>query len=221
MRCNKQKNSEALGSIQRTPGVQKTQMMKKEKKIAVYCASSTQIDNCYFSDARRLGQLMAEAGVTLINGAGNMGLMAESANGCLEKGGKAIGIIPSFMIKEGWCHDGMTEIIETADMHERQSKMAELNDAGIFLPGGCGTFAELMELITWKQLGLYLNPIVLLNTNGYFDALLNMMRQAIAQNFMRPVHADIWCVAPTPEVALQMALETPKWDTSIRRFAKI
>lgn len=192
-----------------------------ERKIAVYCASSTQIDDSYFLDAHHLGQMMAEQNITLINGAGNMGLMAESANGCLQKGGKAIGVIPTFMIKEGWCHDGMSEIIETTDMHERQARMAEMSDAGIFLPGGCGTFAELMELITWKQLGLYLKPIILLNTNGYFDSLLNILYQAITQNFMRPVHADIWRVAPTPEEALKMALETPLWDTSIRRFAKI
>ncbi len=191
------------------------------KKIAVYCASSTQISECYFRDARRLGQLMAERGVTLVNGAGNMGLMAESSNGCLEAGGKAIGVIPTFMIKEGWCHDGMTEIIETADMHERQAKMAEITDAGIFLPGGIGTFAEMTELIVWKQLGLYLKPIILLNTNGYFDSMLNTLNHAIRENFMRPVHADIWRVAPTPEEALKMALETPLWDTSIRRFAKI
>ena len=196
-------------------------MTKKQKKISVYCASSTQIDERYFQDARKLGQLMAEQSITLVNGAGNMGLMAESANGCLENGGQAIGVIPSFMIKEGWCHDGMTEIIETADMHERQAKMAEITDAGIFLPGGCGTFAELMELIVWKQLGLYLKPIILLNTKGYFDSMLNTLHQAIKENFMRPVHADIWKVAPTPEVALKMALETPLWDTSIRRFAKI
>jgi len=195
--------------------------MNKGKKIAVYCASSTQIDDCYFKDARRLGQLMGEQGVTLINGAGNMGLMAESANGCLEAGGKAIGVIPTFMIKEGWCHDGMTQIIETTDMHERQAKMAEMNDAGIFLPGGIGTFAEMTELIMWKQLGLYLKPIVLLNTSGYFDSMLNTLHQAIKENFMRPVHADTWCVAPTPEEALRIALETPLWDTSIRRFAKI
>ena len=195
--------------------------MNKGKKIAVYCASSTQIDDCYFKDARRLGQLMGEQGVTLINGAGNMGLMAESANGCLEAGGKAIGVIPTFMIKEGWCHDGMTQIIETTDMHERQAKMAEMNDAGIFLPGGIGTFAEVTELSMWKQLGLYLKPIVLLNTGGYFDSMLNTLHQAIKENFMRPVHADTWCVAPTPEEALRMALETPLWDTSIRRFAKI
>ena len=196
-------------------------MNSKETKIAVYCASSTQIDECYFKDARRLGNLMADKGITLVNGAGNMGLMAESADGCLEKGGKAIGVIPTFMIGEGWCHNGMTQIIETADMHERQAKVAVRTDAGIFLPGGCGTFAELSELITWKQLGLYLKPIILLNTKGYFDSLLNTLHQAITENFMRPVHADIWKVAPTPEEALRMALETPLWDTSIRRFAKI
>lgn len=195
--------------------------MNKDIKIAVYCASSTQIAECYFEDAHRLGNLMADNGVTLVNGAGNIGLMAASADGCLEKGGKAIGVIPTFMVHEGWCHSGMTEIIETADMHERQSRMAELTDGGIFLPGGCGTFAELTELITWKQLGLYLKPIILLNTNGYFDSMLNTLHQAITENFMRPVHADIWKVAPTPELALKMALETPLWDTSIRRFAKI
>lgn len=195
--------------------------MNKETKIAVYCASSTQIEDCYFRDARRLGQLMGEQGMTLINGAGNMGLMAESANGCLENGGKAIGVIPTFMIREGWCHGGMTEIIETPDMHERQARMADMSDAGIFLPGGCGTFAELMELITWKQLGLYLKPIILLNTGGYFDSLLNALNQAIRQNFMRPVHADIWREATTPEMALKLAVETPLWDTSIRRYAKI
>ena len=195
--------------------------MNKDKKICVYCASSTQIDDRYFRDARRLGQLMAEQGVTLMNGAGNMGLMAESADACLEAGGRAIGIIPTFMIKEGWCHEGMTELIETNDIHTRQEKMAELSDGGIFLPGGCGTFAELMELITWKQLGIYLKPIILLNTAGYFDSLLNTLLQAVSQNFMRPVHADIWRVASTPEAALQLALETPLWDTNIRRYAKI
>ena len=195
--------------------------MDKEKKIAVYCASSTQIEDRYFQDAHRLGQLMAARGVTLVNGGGSIGLMAESANGCLEAGGKAIGVIPTFMIKEGWCHENMTEIIETNDMHERQSLMAEMTDGGIFMPGGCGTFAEMMELITWKQLCIYLKPIVLLNTNGYFDSLLNTLHQAIAENFMRPVHADIWRVAASPDDALQMVLETPLWDASIRRYAKI
>lgn len=195
--------------------------MSKRKSICVYCASSTQIDEAYFRDATRLGELMAEQGIALVNGAGNMGLMAASANGCLSRGGKTIGIIPEFMVKEGWQHDGMTDLIVTPDMHERQATMAAKSDAAIVLPGGCGTFAELFELITWKQLGLYLKPIVLLNTNGYYDAMQHVLRQAVEQNFMRDVHADLWLLAETPEEALRLALETPDWDVNIRRFAKI
>ncbi len=191
------------------------------KSICVYCASSTQIDNQYFQAARSLGRLMGERGITLVNGAGSMGLMAASTDGCLEAGGRAVGIIPSFMVKEGWCHQGMTEIIETIDIHQRQEKMAEMSDAAIVLPGGCGTFAELMELITWKQLGLYLKPIVLLNTKGYYDPMLKVLHQAAEQHFMRQQHTAIWQVAQTPEEALDMALTTPLWDTEIRRFAKI
>lgn len=195
--------------------------MIERKSICVYCASSTQIDGAYFRDATRLGELMAEQGITLVNGAGNMGLMAASADGCLSRGGKTLGIIPEFMIKEGWHHEGMTELIVTPDMHERQTTMAEKSDAAIVLPGGCGTFAELFELITWKQLGLYLKPIVLLNTNGYYDAMREVLQQAVAQNFMRDVHANLWLMAQTPEEALRLALETPDWDAGIRRFAKI
>ena len=96
-----------------------------------------------------------------------------------------------------------------------------MSDAAIVLPGGCGTFAELMELITWKQLGIYLKPIILLNTLGYYNATTAMLQQAVEQRFMRLQHADIWRVASTPEEALEMALTTPEWDRNIRRFAKI
>jgi len=195
--------------------------MQKINRICIYCASSTKIDECYFRDARKLGQLMAAKGIAVVNGAGKMGLMQASTDGCLEAGGEAIGIIPSFMIKEGWCHQGMTQIIETPDMHIRQQKMAEMSDAAIVLPGGCGTFAELLELIIWKQLGLYLKPIVILNTNGYYDTLLQALHQAAEQNFMREQHTTIWRVAETPEEALRLVLETPLWDTSIRKLAAI
>ena len=195
--------------------------MSEIKRICIYCSSSTKIDDCYFRDARKLGQLMAAKGIAVINGAGKMGLMQASTDGCLEAGGEAIGIIPSFMIKEGWCHQGMTQIIETPNMHIRQQKMAEMSDAAIVLPGGCGTFAEMMELITWKQLGLYLKPIVILNTNGYYNPLIQTLQQAVDMNFMRQQHSAIWQVASTPEEALKLVLETPLWDTSIRRFAAI
>ena len=190
-------------------------------KIAVYCASSTQIRDSFFKAAEGVGRLLAEKGVGIVTGAGNLGLMNTVENAALDAGGHVTGVIPEFMVREGWHHTGLSELIITADMHERKQTIANITDGCIALPGGCGTLEELLEVITWKQLGLYLNPIVLLNTNGYFDSLLNTLHQAIKENFMRPVHADIWRVAPTPEDALKMALETPKWDTSIRRFAKI
>ena len=189
--------------------------------ISVYCASSSKIDPVYMEEAYKVGQLLARAGITLINGAGNMGLMKASSDGCMEAGGRAVGIIPGFMIAEGWCHQGMSEIIETPDMHIRQQKMAEAGDAAIVLPGGCGSMAELFELITWKQLGLYLNPIVILNTKGYYDALLQQLEQAAEEQFMRKEHLQIWRVAQTAEEAVQLATSTPMWDTNVRRFAAV
>ena len=191
------------------------------KRICVYCASSTQISEEYFKAAKEVGRLIAKNGMELVNGAGNMGLMAASADGCMEAGGKAIGIIPTFMIRENWCHQGMTEIIETTDMHVRQEMMAEMSDAALVLPGGCGTFAELMELITWKQLGIYLKPIVILNTNGYFNPILEMLQKAADQNFMRQQHTGIWRVANTPAEAIEFIQNTPLWDTAVRRFAAL
>lgn len=190
-------------------------------KISVYCASSSKIESSYMAEARKVGRLLAQADITLVNGAGNMGLMQASTDGCIEAGGKAIGIIPTFMVKEGWCHQGMTEIIETADMHVRQQKMSEMGDAAIVLPGGCGTLAELFELVTWKQLGLYLKPIVILNTNGYYDALLAQMERSADECFMRKEHLQIWRVAQTAEEAVQLATSTPLWDTNVRRFAAV
>jgi cardiolipin synthase len=99
--------------------------------------------------------------------------------------------------------------------------MADLSDAVIALPGGCGTLEELLEIITWKQLGLYLNPIVILNVNGFFDPLLEMLEKAIDENFMRRQHGDIWKVAQMPEEAVELLYSTPVWDISIRKFAAI
>ena len=195
--------------------------MMEIKRICVYCASSTQISHSYFEAAYELGQRMARLGIGLVNGAGNMGLMPASADGCLHAGGEAVGVIPVFMVEEGWCHQGMTRIVTTPDMHARQQEMARLSDAAIVLPGGCGTMAELMELVTWKQLGLYLKPIVILNLDGFFDPLLEQLSRAAEENFMHREHLDIWRVAHSPEEALQLALSTPLWDKSVRRFAAI
>jgi len=188
-------------------------------KIAVYCASSTQIRETFFKEAEKVGRLLAERGVGVVTGAGNLGLMNTVENAALAAGGEVTGVIPEFMVHEGWHHTGLSELIITADMHERKQTIADITDGCIALPGGCGTLEELLEVITWKQLGLYLNPIVILNHDGYYDPLLTQLKTAVDEHFMRNIHADIWRVATTAEEAVDMVLSTPKWDGSIRKFA--
>ena len=189
--------------------------------FTVYSASSGQVPAVYLEAARTLGRLIASGNHTLVNGAGRTGLMGACTDACLAAGGKAIGVIPQFMIDQGWQHRGMTELLVTPDMHRRKELMAEKSDACIALAGGVGTLEELLEIITWKQLGLYLKPIIILNTNGYYDALLTQLQRAADECFMRPQHTAIWSVAATPEEAIQLALTTPLWDASVRKFAAL
>lgn len=195
--------------------------MNQIHSVCVYSASSTKIDTVYFEAAEVLGRLLAEHHIRLINGAGSIGLMRSVADAVLVNGGEVTGVIPHFMVEQGWQHTGLTELVEVDSMHERKQRMADLSDAVIALPGGCGTLEELLEIITWKQLGLYLNPIVILNVNGFFDPLLEMFERAIDENFMRRQHGDIWKVADTPQEALELIYDTPVWDSSIRKFAAI
>lgn len=189
--------------------------------VCVYSASSTQVNECYFQAAKELGHILALRGIRVINGAGNLGLMRACADACLEAGGKVTGVIPHFMVEQGWQHTGLTELIETPDMHIRKETMARLSDGVIALPGGCGTMEELLEIITWKQLGLYLNPIIILNIQKFYDPLLDMLRHAAEERFMRQVHLDIWRVAHTPSEAVNLLFSTPIWDRNVRKFAAI
>lgn len=195
--------------------------MNQINSVCVYSASSTKIDSTYFEAAQQLGGLLAEQHIRLINGAGSIGLMRSIADAVLSAGGEVVGVIPRFMVEQGWHHTALTRLVEVESMHERKQLMADLSDAVIALPGGCGTLEELLEIITWKQLGLYLNPIVILNTNGFFDPLLAMLERAIDENFMRRQHGDIWHVAQTPEEAIELIHSAPIWDSSIRKFAAI
>lgn len=195
--------------------------MNNIQSVCTYCASSTKIAPCYFQAAEELGRLLAQEKIQIINGAGNIGLMAAISDAALQAGGKVTGVIPHFMIEQGWNHTGLTQTIAVENMHERKQTMADLSDAVIALPGGCGTLEELLEIITWKQLGLYLNPIVILNTNHFFNPLLNMLDKAIAENFMRNQHGKIWLVADEPAEAIQLIRTAPIWNPSIRKIAKI
>ena len=192
--------------------------MNKITSVCVYSASSTKIDPVYFDAAHELGTLLGRQRIRLVNGAGNMGLMSAVADAVLAAGGKVTGVIPRFMVEQGWHHTGLTELREVESMHERKKMMADLSDAVIALPGGCGTLEELLEVITWKQLGLYLNPVVILNTKGYFDPLLDMLHRAVDENFMRQQHGAIWHVARTPQEAVELIHTTPLWDASKNDF---
>ena len=195
--------------------------MNEIKSVCVYSASSTQIAPVYFEVAEELGRLLARKRINLINGAGCIGLMAATSNAALAEGGTVTGVIPRFMVEQGWHHQGLTRLVETDTMHERKQLMAEMSDGVIALPGGCGTLEELLEIITWKQLGLYLKPIVILNIDGYYNPLLEMLKNAIDGNFMRKEHQAIWQVASTAEEAIDMLYHAPVWNRELRKIAAI
>lgn len=190
-------------------------------KIAVYCASSSKLRPVFYDMAAELGRLMAQRGHTLLNGAGTMGLMGASADACLEAGGQAVGVIPQFMVDEGWAHQGMTSLVITQTMHERKARLAEMSDACIVLPGGLGTYDEFFDIVTLKQLGLYLKPIIILNTDGFYDRLLAHLSYAMDEHMLRTEHAEAWCVATTPAEALDLCEQTPLFDADIRKLAKV
>ena len=195
--------------------------MNQIKNVCVYSASSTKIAPVYFAAAEELGRLLAMRDINLINGAGSIGLMAATSDACLAAGGTVTGVIPQFMVEQDWQHKGLTQLIVTETMHERKQTMAEMSDGVIALPGGCGTMEELLEIITWKQLGIYLNPIVILNIDGFYNPLLEMLQHAIDGNFMRPEHQNIWQVATSAQEAVELLYTTPIWSKDVRKFAAI
>ena len=178
--------------------------MKKDNQgnVCVFCASSANIDVHYLEAARELGALLARGGWRCVNGGGAVGLMGALTDGALDAGGEVTGVIPKFMVDNGWCYDRLEDVIVTADMHQRKQMMSDMADAVIALPGGVGTLEELLETLTWRQLGLVKKPVIILNTLGYYDPLLSMLRHAIDEGFMKPSHDRLWTVATTPQEAI-------------------
>ncbi|MEO1434538.1 MAG: TIGR00730 family Rossman fold protein [Bacteroidota bacterium] len=186
--------------------------------VCIYCASSPEIDSKYFKAADQLGQTLAKAGITIQYGGGAVGLMGQVADSAMEAGGKVIGIIPEFMRAIELGHNHITELILVPDMHTRKSKMAADTDAVIALPGGVGTLEELLEILTWKRLGIYNNPIVLVNVDGYFDPLIQMMEKAIQEKFMKPGHQNLWLAINDPTKVVEAIESAPSWDPEKIRF---
>jgi len=191
------------------------------QNICVYCASSSQIDDMYFNAAEKLGTEIAAHKIQLVYGGGAVGLMGRIADSVLKNGGDVIGVIPQFMCEQEWDHNGLTQLIVTETMHERKEKMAFMSDAAVALPGGCGTMEELLEVITWKQLGIFTKPIIIVNINGFYDPLITMLNRAIEQNFMRELHRNIWTEVQSADEVLDAIQNAPHWDESTRKFAAI
>jgi hypothetical protein len=188
-------------------------------KVCVFCASSGKCDTAYHEAAWRLGRHLARAQVTLVYGGGGGGVMASLAEGALEVGGTVIGVIPRFMVELEWGHKRLTETRIVEDMRERKRQMIEGAGAVVGLPGGCGTLEELFETMTLKRVGQFLNPIILVNTRGFYDRVVAALDHCITEHFMDPRHRGIWTMVSEPEDVLGAIQSAPPWSAENRNFA--
>jgi len=190
-------------------------------RICVYAASSAMVAPGFHDAARQLGETLAGAGHGIVYGGGSQGLMGSLADGALSRGGEVIGVLPRFMADLEWGHPGLTHLDLVEDMRERKHKLLSDSDAVIALPGGCGTLEELFEAITLKRLGLYFNPIVLLNTRDFYAPLQVFLQQVIAEKFMNPLHAGMWSLVDRVDEVLPTIMATPKWREDARNYAVV
>jgi uncharacterized protein (TIGR00730 family) len=192
-----------------------------ERAVCVYCASSRTAHPDYRRAAYRLGEVLAIAGVGIVYGGGAVGSMGALADGALGAGGRVVGILPRFMAELEWGHAGLTQLQLVEDLRTRKHMMLTLSSAAIALPGGSGTLEELLEAITLKRLGLYLNPILMVNTRGFFTPLLELLQQAVAEHFMDERHLLMWQVVDTPEEVPDALARAPAWSAQARAFAAV
>jgi len=169
------------------------------KRITVFCGSSFGTDEIYKQQAIQLGETLAESNIELVYGGANVGLMGALADGALNKGGKVIGVLPDFLRSKEIAHKGLTELILVDSMHERKTKMNDLCDGVIALPGGFGTLEELFEMVTWAQLGLHKKPIAILNINSFYDSLIEMIQIMVNKGFLKEANQQMLLVSDTIE----------------------
>ena len=179
-------------------------MMKSNiNQVCIYCASSPNIDKHFFTATEQLAILLVEHNISVVFGGGAKGLMGHLADTFLAKGGNIKGIMPQFMKDVEWAHNDIQNFEFTLTMHERKAKLVENVDAIIALPGGCGTLEELLEAITWKRLGHLSQPIVILNTEGYYNPLKMMLEKSIIEGFMNDEHHLLWQFVDEPRQVLK------------------
>lgn len=191
------------------------------RRVTIYASSSNGLAPVYYDAAARLGSVLGRAGLEIVYGGGRVGLMGAMADRALAEGAHVHGVIPGFLNTVEHGHANLPRLEVVADMRERKRRMIEDSDAVISLPGGTGTLEELLEVITLKRLGQFLGPIVLLNTNSYYDRLAAFLDNAVAERFMSPRHSEMWSLVDEPEQVPQALLEAPAWSEDAREFAAV
>jgi uncharacterized protein (TIGR00730 family) len=178
--------------------------------LCVFCGSSAGVRPAYAEAARQVGAAIAEQGLGLVYGGGRVGLMGEVAAAVLKHGGHVVGVIPEPLALKEVAHQGVQELLVVPGMHERKALMAARSQAFLTLPGGIGTLEEFFEIWTWAALGLHNKPIGILNVDGYFDPLLELVRHAVAERFVRPNHTELLVVSDNPrEIVRRLPRHVP------------
>ena len=180
-------------------------------RLCVYCGSRPGTDPTFRSSAASFGRLLADRGLGLVYGGGDVGLMGAVADGALDAGGEVYGVIPESLADREVAHDGLTELHVVDSMHTLKRRMADLADGFVALPGGFGTLEELVEMVTWAQLGFHTDPCGLLNVAGYYDGLVAFFETQVDAGFVDPEHRDLLTVTDDPADLLDRfeAYESP------------
>jgi uncharacterized protein (TIGR00730 family) len=176
-------------------------------RICIFCGSSTGVRSEYADAAKAMGQALLRRRIGLVYGGGCVGLMGTVADAVMGGGGEVIGVIPEALVTRELAHDDITQLIIVHSMHDRKAKMAELADAFIALPGGYGTFEEFCEILTWAQLGMHRKPCGILNVNNYYEPLMRLFDNAVAEGFLRPANRRLVIEETDPSRLLDV-LET-------------
>lgn len=189
------------------------------KRITVFCGSSFGTDEIFTTQATLLGETLAKREIELVYGGANVGLMGAVADGVLNHKGKVIGVLPHFLQSKEIAHKNLSELILVETMHERKTKMNELCDGVIALPGGFGTLEELFEMLTWAQLGLHTKPIAILNINNFYDPLLEMLKTMVEKGLLKDINRKMLLVSDNIDNLLQqmenyIAPTVGKWITT-------
>jgi uncharacterized protein (TIGR00730 family) len=165
------------------------------KRVTVFCGSSLGTDEVFKEQAFALGQTLAMEKIGLVYGGANIGLMGAIADGALSKGGEVIGVLPYFLQEKEIAHTGLTSLVLVETMHERKTRMNELSDGIIALPGGFGTLEEFFEMLTWAQLGLHKKPVAILNVGGFYDSLITLVQTMVDKGFLRKANQEMLLVS--------------------------